>query len=659
MTSEQRLERLRGMLTGEIRSPLAPGGVSRQGQTRSNLLTAVALHAAGRFWKGEPATELEGRLLTLMRSEISDDEIKGIGALYRFAVTYSAEPLLLPESVTSLPVTSGYNWADLQKDFRPMLEEMLARPNVVVVDRATVAAGAEIDSPSFVESLKDYGGGVVMLGRTGSQAAAAAGDTTSEAAGERAAPPFPIKLEADSFHVLRVVGDQGGGKDEIYWCSSSGSDKVAGPSFHSQEFGKVQRGQTHTFSAGKRILFEGQVGDWLILQLFCFEADQSNSDWYDALHRQLRDLSKYIFENPAFQIGSQLPGGDLAGWLADINTLGVILMTYLRNEDDLSCSRPFYLDRYDLALLADRGSVDWHFNGIGHHVLKVKYASPQKIPFPVGSLEYVVRSASTWGNRITLDWQSITPPALASYRGKLYVLFNRPDKALMWAYLDNGVWSAPRQVNSEYSDIACSLAVFQDKLWCVHTGTDDTVGYFTFNGSSWSPRARIHGFGSRLAPALAVYQNKLWLTHIGSAGDPHVNSHDGNSWSRPTLDNLGWKLDKPVSMAAGYDGKLWRVAVGMDRKLHASTSSGGTTWSRAAGLSHPVYTAGPTLLGTSGALDLFKRQPDNQGNNSVTTSHYLASQDIWTGTQRLDINPMREIAVTHHNGQVYVMYHRD
>lgn len=143
-----------------------------------------------------------------------------------------------------------------------------------------------------------------------------------------------------------------------------------------------------------------------------------NSDWYDALQAKLRELSDCIFSNPGFQIGSGLPGADLAGWLADLNTLGVLLMSFLRNEDDLSCSRPFSPDRYDLALLADRGTAGWHFNGDGHHILKVKYASPQKIPFPAGSLEYAVRTDDRCGTPITLDWQSITTPALASYQGK-------------------------------------------------------------------------------------------------------------------------------------------------------------------------------------------------------------------------------------------------
>ncbi|SEB52250.1 hypothetical protein SAMN05428944_0002 [Streptomyces sp. 1222.5] len=55
------------------------------------------------------------------------------------------------------------------------------------------------------------------------------------------------------------------------------------------------------------------------------------------------------------------------------------------------------------------------------------------MPFPVGTLEYAVRTGSCWGGApIALPWETMTPPALASYNGKLYAAFVRPsDKALM------------------------------------------------------------------------------------------------------------------------------------------------------------------------------------------------------------------------------------
>ncbi|KOG45719.1 hypothetical protein ADK75_30140 [Streptomyces virginiae] len=66
--------------------------------------------------------------------------------------------------------------------------------------------------------------------------------------------------------------------------------------------------------------------------------------------------------------------------------------------------------------------------------------------------------------------------------------------------------------------------------------------------------------------------------------------------------------------------------------------------------------AGPALLGTSRALDIFVPKTDGQNGNTIYTSHYLASQNIWTGGRTLNIVPMREAAVADQNGQAYVMY---
>ncbi|MET7529861.1 hypothetical protein [Streptomyces goshikiensis] len=670
---DPRLERLRQILTGGHPSPLVrPQG--RDG-TRANLMLAVALRAAARTEQGHQLGELENSLVQAMLTAMPQADLIGLGKLYLFLVTYGTG-LPFPVSVTGRPLGQTYDWAQYQQDWQAMARETMAQPNTAVVSREGFALGEGVDGPEFVEALRTWRTGTsampgavvispdtlavspdgdpVAPGVEGAQAAEAS------AAGVRAFDPVRVRLEMESFHVLRAQGDQGGGKDETYWCASSGSDKAAGPAYRSEEFGGVQTGHTRTFGSN-RVVFDGQVAGHLILQIFCFEADQSSSEWYDALHARLRQLSQDIFDSPWFQIGSNLPGGGIAGILADINTLGVILMSHLRNDDDLSCARAIYLDRYDLALLSERGSVDLHFNGDGHHVLKLKYASPEKVPFPAGTLQYLVREqGDRWATPLQLPWQSITPPAIAFYGSRLHVLFNRPsDKALMWTSHADGVWSAPRQINQEYSDIAPALAVFQNKLWCAHTGTDDTVGYFTYDGTSWTRRTQIFGFGSRIAPALTVHDNRLWLTHIGGAGDPHTNCYEGNTWTQPRRDNLGWKLDSPVSMASN-SGKLWRVARGTDNGFHASnatTSGSNVTWNLLDGIGHPNYTQGPTLLSHSGGLEVFLHQ-----RGELYQMHWLPSQNMWHGGNfpgGKRIRPMDEVSCAAQDGRLYVMYRTD
>ncbi|WP_420716955.1 hypothetical protein [Streptomyces sp. H27-H5] len=52
-------------------------------------------------------------------------------------------------------------------------------------------------------------------------------------------------------------------------------------------------------------------------------------------------------------------------------------------------------------MLSHRGYTELHFNGDGHHALKVESTGPA-VPFPQHTLEYTVRSGDSWGAPITL-----------------------------------------------------------------------------------------------------------------------------------------------------------------------------------------------------------------------------------------------------------------
>ncbi|SEB52264.1 hypothetical protein SAMN05428944_0003 [Streptomyces sp. 1222.5] len=95
----------------------------------------------------------------------------------------------------------------------------------------------------------------------------------------------------------------------------------------------------------------------MILNAYCWEADQSHSQWYDDLHKNLQILSDRIFETWSYQLYTGvLPGTDVAGWTGELLKLAIWLMEHLRNLDDLSCARAIVLDQYDLAVLSHRGN---------------------------------------------------------------------------------------------------------------------------------------------------------------------------------------------------------------------------------------------------------------------------------------------------------------
>ncbi|UKY47581.1 hypothetical protein [Streptomyces inhibens] len=211
--------------------------------------------------------------------------------------------------------------------------------------------------------------------------------------------------------------------------------------------------------------------------------------WYDALHRILQELNDLLFDTSMWELITGIGDAGLIGYVVEVVELGIFLMDHLRNEDDLSCCRGLFMDQYELVILSHRGTSDYHFNGDAHHVLKVK-STGEEVPFPTGTLEYVVRTGDTWGVPIAMEWESMTPPALASYNGKLYAAFVRPgEKAVMWTRLEGQVWSSPQALSGDHSYYAPALAVGLGKLFYAFTGGDGGLYWRTCTESGgWTDR---------------------------------------------------------------------------------------------------------------------------------------------------------------------------
>ncbi|MFD7337873.1 hypothetical protein ACFV98_17980 [Streptomyces violascens] len=155
-----------------------------------------------------------------------------------------------------------------------------------------------------------------------------------------------------------------------------------------------------------------------------------------------------------------------------------------------------------------------------------------------GTLEYAVRTGSTWSAPVPLPWQSASAPALASYQNKLYALFVRPsDKAVMWTRPEGQNWKTPERIGGDASNVAPAVAAAHDKLFCVITGTDDNMYWRTFTESTgWSGITQFPQYRSKLPAALAFRDNQLWMTSVGTPGDRlYTTFHNGTQWSNP-----GW-----------------------------------------------------------------------------------------------------------------------
>ncbi|RPF30199.1 hypothetical protein EDD96_6791 [Streptomyces sp. Ag109_G2-6] len=410
-TEQDRLERLRGLLSGKRAEERAGRALTLGQGAYSNVLLGALLHGADRLRQGKAPTDLERILLEVAGEQLSASETREWGRVYREEVTaQGGKVAVLPERITRLPVDQGYALADLKRDFAGLQAEALAAANVQIMSPAAVAAG-EPEDPAFVEAMAQTGFAVTAFGDLTEPLAAGATEATDTGQveeapadsgespeGSSAAAPFRVRLEMDSFYVNRAVGDQGGGKDEIYWTAATGvGDSGRGQTFLSEEFGAVKKGQTRSFNSARKVFFEGSSSGFVGTTICCWEADQSNAKWFDELQRALLraidEIDKYVM---ALDFMGFMPTWASVAW-----ELGKYFTTFMhvwRNYDDLSCVRTIGLDRQDLAVLAHRGQTAWHFNGDGHHELRVK-STGDKVPFPTGTSNTPCTPATTGAHR--------------------------------------------------------------------------------------------------------------------------------------------------------------------------------------------------------------------------------------------------------------------
>jgi hypothetical protein len=151
--------------------------------------------------------------------------------------------------------------------------------------------------------------------------------------------------------------------------------------------------------------------------------------------------------------------------------------------------------------------------------------------------------------------QSTSPPALASFNGKIYCVHRgqHGDDSLWWCTFDpaTGTWSEDTQFTQDNrSSEGPALSAHEGRLICVHkgslrgawsTGRDDGLWWSSFTGNGWTEdQPFTQDNRTSAAPALASYGGKLYCVHKGSS--------DCNLWWS-TFTGDGWTDD--VQFAAG------------------------------------------------------------------------------------------------------------
>ncbi|WP_188304925.1 hypothetical protein [Streptomyces sp. CBMA123] len=630
----------------------------RQGR-QNNVLFGVALRAAERRGLGYGLTELEESVLDILGAVLTDQEIAAAGSEYRATVRDLGEVPLLPPVVTAKPVAEGFGLADLIAHLPAMRQENAGRANCAQVDLAAVAAGQPVDSTAFTAALGDVGFGVTAL--TG----------PPPADPDRLNPTYKATFQFESFTCRRAVGDQGGGRDEIYFTAAARSDKTTGGTYQSLEFGAVVEGDTRTFRADRKLVFEGPAGEFVVMLVQVWEADQSPSEWYDKLFTVLEAwLNRPIWVELTLTIlkGITGVGGEIIDAVETVLQIFVSLKEVLRdlfqNGDDLSCERMFVFDRHALVTLYNRKDAVWEFNGDGHHSLQVKYTGDRPV-FPFGALEYVTWDPvrSTWSAPVTLGWESSSPAELCSFQGKLHCMYIRPgDRAVMWSVLEDGVWRVPVQVSNNWrSDYRPALAEHNGKLHAVVVALEGYLVTSHLNGNSW-PAVDVKA-ESEDAPCLVRVDTKLRCLYRQPPGSLwevlYLNFDDSNgTWlhtgqgtgikthdqmgatdrlghmvvafrdsqqsgklrllykdlaggeSTPQPIPSGWSTPDGPAIATNANNTLWLAVRGGDGRIVAAQTNGdGGYWYNRHDVTHePVMAGQPTLAPHNGVMHLMYRR---------------------------------------------------
>ncbi|MFD3701022.1 hemopexin repeat-containing protein [Streptomyces sp. NPDC058646] len=388
---EQRLGRWHALLSG---MGVEGAGASRVAKSGSvNLLSGVWLHAAARAEQGLELTELERSILAPLQQVLGEDEVGAIGRIYREQRSEGRSVAIVPQAVATRSLSEGFDRESYLAAVAEVLPRIAQMPNVAVVDRARLADGGSVDTPEFTAALAEYGYGVTTF----------TGEGDDEADGLQAREPFRARMEWDTFYCHEAVGDQGGGRDEIYWTAAS---NAGGYTFKTRttHTGSVEERDKYPiygdYVTGSHVFFDTRLDGCGTTVITLWEKDQSNDEWYDALGTALTKVVELLQISANFS--SIIPKLDLYGYVHMGLSLLATLWEPLRNKDDLVQSRGFAFGRADMATLYNRPNrtMPWTFDrkdyGMGRFSLNVRYTGDEPGAAPSGD-----------GSLISTGWRGL------------------------------------------------------------------------------------------------------------------------------------------------------------------------------------------------------------------------------------------------------------
>ncbi|MCX5376214.1 hypothetical protein [Streptomyces sp. NBC_00091] len=563
-----RLERLRAQLAGTARSDSRMERRLRL-SPQTGFLYGMTLRAAARLEQDQKLTDLEENLIGLLRlSGSSDSEIAEFGHLYRDNLTARGTGEIFPAAVTGRPLTEGYSYEDLAAELPALAPELTSQPTFRTVRADALGPDEGIDTEEAAAARFEYGGGSIVVLADGDIGPWATNPT-----------PLDVRVEYNKFYAVRV-GDQGGGRSEIYWASGAGSDTAAYPDFKSREYGATSSGDTKYFDSGSYV-FRGTIKNTLMCNIQCWEADDSDGGFYNRLREALRDISRWCYDKSEKLIDQNEDYNASSAFLslvALISDLINLILGWLINEDDLF------------------GEVDIAYSSRGLYEMSRRSVDHNRVNF----------SGRNGSNSVDLYMKVVMP------QGPVF-----PPEPLKLRTLNNGSWSSATELPNSLSRTAPAVEAFQDKLHVtfIRGGGTQLLWTSSENASSWTTPTQIRGFGGYLRPALCpVDANTLLGVHVGGAGELWWSTYDGSTWSAHQ------RVKNYVATAGAaltwHDGRIYLVHRGQDQAMHVNSYANGqwsdsTVLSSFAGMFKPTTPSAPTAVSYKGVLHVVYRASDN------------------------------------------------
>ncbi|THV47514.1 hypothetical protein BGAL_0305g00010 [Botrytis galanthina] len=564
-TPEERAAELRARLSGQV-----PNRTSRRNNrvasTLPNPMFAAALHAASRDANGAELSPMEARLVRMLKTFATDQEVAGYGKMYTETKDQAGKGTLsgtiFSGAALSMNADTAYTDNDMVADAKAMASDFLAMPENKIIDITTIDTECT-DSAEYMEALTGAGSGITVLSapeieeeesKPIQEKKKGGGSTTSNAPNSNAITNSAInfKMTLKRFKCHRKQNDSLlGPRNEIYWGLAAGSDVRNKESFRTGQYGEIEDGSVREMG---QTYFEGAVIEHFAGHIECWERDDSGDSFYNKMIQTLKDISDFAIDaavaaNSADDWGDEHgTTGKAAAILALVGICGRLvaaLLEWLTNDDDLVFRREIAFTKSALLVWRTRasGELSFMFDG-GHQGKHELWIKCEAIPHKSGTLAGWTCSDGQRTAGPVIIGESLDGVSLVDFNNQLCGIFRDLNGVFQETkyYRGNKKWSLPTRMEDGKirSGWWPALATFKNRLYCLYRedGSERLCCISTGNGVTWRDPIYAGGSGARTidGPAVCGYGDELIAVFRGT--DSRIN------WSKST-DGVNWTDSKP------------------------------------------------------------------------------------------------------------------